>query len=148
MIVVPTGPTAGETLLIAGVGKSVSVTPLLGTPFTVTTTLPVAAPVGTGAVTLVALHADGEPATPLNVIVLVPWAFPKLVPAAVTDPPTGAAVGLRLVILGVGSSVNIAPLLGTPFTITTTLPVVAATGTETVMLVELHCVGVANAPLK
>ena len=47
-------------------------TPLLACPPTATTTLPVVAPAGTGTVMLVALHAVGVPAVPLNVTVLVP----------------------------------------------------------------------------
>lgn len=45
-------------------------TPLLATPPTVTTTLPVVAPVGTGATMLVALQVVGVVAVPLNVTVL------------------------------------------------------------------------------
>ena len=51
---------------------TVKFTPLLATPLTVTTTLPVVAPVGTGTVILVALHAVGVPAVPLNMTVLAP----------------------------------------------------------------------------
>src|SRR5262249_58392988 len=40
------------------------------------------------------------------------------------------------------------PLLARPPTVTTTLPVVAARGTGTTMLVADHVVGVATAPLK
>jgi hypothetical protein len=37
----------------------------------------------------------------LNVTVLVPWDVPKLVPLMVTDVPTAAEVGVRLVMLSV-----------------------------------------------
>ena len=63
----------------------------------------------------------------------------------VTEIPTGAEVGERLVILG--GIVNSAPLLARPETVTTTLPAVAPVGTDTTMLVSLQLVGVANVPL-
>ena len=50
----------------------------------------------------------------LNFTVLVPWVAPKLVPVIVTDAPTAPEVGDRLVMLGVGSTVNAFPLLSTP----------------------------------
>src|SRR6266481_10127201 len=75
-------------------------TPLLATPPTVTTALPVVAPVGTGTVMLVALHAAGVPGVPLNVTVLVPWLAPKFVPVIVTEVPTAPEVGFRFVMEG------------------------------------------------
>lgn len=59
--------------------------------------------------------------------------------------PTGADVGERLVMLG--GTVNSTPLLAKPPTVSTTLPVVAAEGTCTKMLVLLQLIGVANTPL-
>ena len=79
---------------------TVNVTPLLAVPPTVTTTLPVVAPVGTGATMLVALQVDGVAAVPLNLTVLVPCVAPKFVPVIVTDVPTGPDVGFRLVMVG------------------------------------------------
>jgi len=76
---------------------TVKPTPLLATPPTVTTTLPVVAPFGTGATTLVALQLVG---VPLNVTVLVPCVPPKFVPVIVTNAPTGPEVGERLAIVG------------------------------------------------
>ncbi len=64
----------------------------------------------------------------------------------VTEVPTGPEVGERLFILGV--TVKVTPLLACPLTVTTTGPVVAATGTGTAMLVALQLVGVAVVPLK
>jgi hypothetical protein len=56
-----------------GVGTgTVKFTPLLATPPTVTTTLPVVVPAGTGTAMLVALQLVAAAATPLNVTVLVP----------------------------------------------------------------------------
>jgi hypothetical protein len=62
----------GVRLAIVGVGRTVNETPLLATPPTVTATLPLVALAGTGTVMLVALHAVGVPAAPLNVTVLLP----------------------------------------------------------------------------
>jgi hypothetical protein len=81
-------------------------------------------------------------------MLLDPWDAPKFVPAIVTDAPTWAPLGVMLVMLGVGRTVNPTPLLATPPTVTTTLPVVAPFGTKTAMLVELQLVGVAAVPLK
>src|SRR6267142_3326251 len=86
----------GETL------PTVKFAALLATPPTVTTTLPVVAPAGTGAVMLVALHAVGVAVAPLKVTVLVPWEAPKFAPVIVTDAPTGPEVGLRVVMEGAG----------------------------------------------
>jgi len=76
------------------------VTLLLTTPPTVTTTLPVVAPGGTGTVTLEALQLLGVAVVPLKVTVLVPWVAPKFVPAMVTCVPTTPLIGVRLEICG------------------------------------------------
>lgn len=102
--------------------------PLLFTPLTFTTTLPVVAPVGTVATIEVAVQPVVVAAVPLNVIAP---ADPKFAPVIVTDAPTGPDVGERLVMFGVGSTVNASPLLFIPLTVTTTLPVVAPVGTIT-----------------
>ena len=73
--------------------------PLLATPPTVTTTLPVVAPAGTGATMLVALQLVGVAAVPLNFNVLVPWVAPKFAPLIVTEVPTDPDVGFRPVML-------------------------------------------------
>src|SRR2546428_1249782 len=127
---------------------TVKLTPLLATPPTVTTTLPVAAPVGTGAVMLDAVQLVGVAAVPLNLTVLVPWVEPKFVPVIVTEVPTEPEAGFKLVMLGGGTmTVKVTPLLATPPTVTTTFPVVAPLGTGTAMLVALQLVGVAVVPL-
>ncbi len=69
---VPTVPELGVKLVMLGGTRTVKLTPLLDAPLTVTTTLPVVAPVGTGAVILVALQLVGEAVVPLNFTVLVP----------------------------------------------------------------------------
>jgi hypothetical protein len=85
----------------------------------------------------------------LSFTVLVPCVAPKFAPAIVTDVPTTPDAGFRLVILGAGTvTVNAAPLLATPPTVTTTFPVVAPAGAAATMLVALQLVGVAAMPLK
>jgi hypothetical protein len=81
---------------------TVNGTALLVTPPTVTTTDPVVAPAGTGALMLLALQLVGDVAVPLNVTVLAPCATPKFVPAIVTAVPTAPDVGFTLVRLGGG----------------------------------------------
>lgn len=63
------------------------------------------------------------------------------------DAPTAPDVGERLAILGVGSTVKLAPLLFTPLALTTTFPVVAPEGTVTTMLPADQLVTVAVVPL-
>jgi hypothetical protein len=59
-------------LEMKGGGVTVKGRPLLATPPTVTTTLPVVAPAGTGALMLVSLQLAGLARVPLKVTVLVP----------------------------------------------------------------------------
>jgi hypothetical protein len=80
---------------------TVKLLPLLDTPPTVTTTDPVVAPKGTGAVMLVADQLVGVAIVPLNVTALAPCDAPKFVPAIITAVPTAPEVGLVLVIVGV-----------------------------------------------
>jgi len=143
---VPGAPDVGFRLVMLGVTPKL--TPLLATPPTVITTFPVVAPVGTGTTMLVALQLVGVAVVPLNVTVLVPWDAPKLAPVIVTEAPTGAEVGERLVMLGGIVTVKSTPLLGKPTTVTKTLPVTAPLGTVTTMLVSLQLVGFAPNPLK
>src|SRR5947209_2406324 len=79
---------------------TVKLRPLLATPPTVTTTLPVDAPLGTGTMMLVALQLVGAAVVPLNVTVLVPCIVPKFAPAIVTGVPTAPDDGVTLVRLG------------------------------------------------
>ena len=127
---------------------TVNGTPLLGVPATVTITLPLVAPLGTGTTMLVELQLVGVPATVLKTTVLVPWLAPKFVPVIVTEVPSGPEVGLMLLMLGAGMTVKVTPLLATPPTVTTTGPVVAPVGTGTMMVVEFQFCGVAMVPLK
>jgi hypothetical protein len=96
----PTGPLAGERVVMMGVGNTVNATPALATPPTVTTTLPVPAPAGTVATMLVADQLVADAAMPLNVTVLVPWVAPKLAPVIVTAVVTAPLVGESDVMLG------------------------------------------------
>jgi hypothetical protein len=137
----------GDSELIVAVGTTVNGSPLLATPPTVTVTFPVVAPAGTVAAILVADHDVGVAVTPLNETVLVPWVAPKLVPVIVTAVPTTPLVGDSAVMAGATVTVKGTPLLASPPTVTTTLPVVAPLGTGTVRLVADHAVGVAVTPL-
>jgi hypothetical protein len=105
-------------------------------PATITTTFPVEAPTGTNTEMLVGVQRLGDAATPLNVT--VPKVGPKFNPVVVTCSPTGPDVGLKLVMVGVGRTVNPTPLLATPLTVTTTFPVVVPDGTVATMFVALQ----------
>jgi len=144
----PIAPVDGlRPEMLGGGGGTVKFTPLLAMPATVTTTLPVTAPAGTGTTMLVALQFVGVAAVPLNVTVLVPCVAPKFVPAIVTEVPAAPEVGLRLVMLGGVETINAMALLVTPPTVTTTFPVVAPAGTGAIMDVLFQLVGVAAVPL-
>jgi len=141
----PAAPDAGDKLVML---TMVKFTPLVSTPLAWTTTFPVVAPVGTVTLMLVALQRlNVVAAVPLNFTVLVPCVDPKFVPVIVTTVPMVPEVGDKLVIVGVGRTVNVTPLLGTPPTVTTTLPVIAVDGTVAVMLVALQAVIVVAVPL-
>jgi len=146
---VATAPEAGERLVILGGASTVKLMPLLVWVPTCTTTLPVVAPLGTGATMLVLVQLAGVAVVPLNLTVLIPFVDPKFVPAIVTGVPTSPDVGDRLVIAGaVGVTVKLIVLLSWPPTVTTTFPVVAPTGTEATIFVALQLVGAAVVPLK
>jgi len=134
--------------MLGAAAVTAKLTPLLAAPPTVTTTFPVAAPVGTVATTLVALQLVAVAATPLNVTVLVPCDAPKFAPVIVTDVPTNPDVGFRLVMLGAAAvTVKFTPLLAAPPTVTTMFPVAAPVGTVVAMPVALQLVAVAAIPL-
>jgi len=142
---VPTEPEVGERLVIPGVTVKEAV-PL--TPFTITFTVAfvgLVGAIGTGATIDVSLQLLGVAAVPLNVTVLVPCVDPKFVPVMVTDVPFGPEPGDTL--LMVGATLKETPLLATPPTVTTTLPVVAPLGTGATMEVALQLEGVAKVPL-
>src|SRR5438445_7803368 len=127
---------------------TVKLTPLLATPPTVTTTFPVVAPAGTGAIMLVALQLVGVAAVPLNLTLLVPCVAPKFAPAIVTDVPINPDVGFKLVMLGAGTvTVKLTPLLARSEERRVGKDVVARAGTDAKMLVALQLVGVVVVPL-
>src|SRR5260370_8301229 len=74
-------------------------TTLLARPATVTSTLPVVAPLGTGATMRAAVHMSDLHSHLKIVSLLLLLYDPKFVPAMVTDLPTGADPGDMLVIL-------------------------------------------------
>ena len=92
-----------------------------------------------------ALQLVGVAVVPLNVTVLEPLVAPKPEPLIVIDVPTGPEPGERLVMFGF--TLNDAPLLAAPLTVTTMVPDVAFVGTGTTILVELQLVGVPAVPL-
>ena len=117
-------------------------------PPTVTTTLPVVAPLGTGTVMLVALQLVGVPVVPLKLTVLVPCVAPKFGPGDRDRSSYRSGRLTQTCNVRCGNRDGEAtPLLATPPTVTTTLPVVAPVGTGTVMLVALQLVGVPAIPL-
>ena len=79
---------------------TVNGTPLLEVPATVTTTLPVVAPLGAGTTMVVEVQLVGVPVIVLNVTALDPWLAPKFVPVIVTEVPNGPEEGLMLLMLG------------------------------------------------
>ena len=145
MIDVPTAPEAGDKL--AMLGTTVNGAALLAAPPTVTTTVPVppVAATGTDVVIDVELQPVVVAATPLKVTVLPPGRLPNPEPVIVTELPAIPDEADRFVMLG--TTVNVIPLLAPPFTVTTTLPVVAAAGTVTTIELAFQVVAVAGAPL-
>src|SRR6266498_1985414 len=113
--------------------------------FTVITTLPVLAPVGTGTTMELALQLVGVAVVPANLTVLVPWVAPKPEPLIVIDVPTGPELGDRLAMLGL--TTNDHPLLAILLTVTMMVPDVALVGTGTTIFVEVQLVGVPAVPL-
>ena len=96
----PMAPKVGDKLVILGADTTVNDLPLLATLLTVTTTLPVVAPLGTAATIDVALQLVVVAVVPLNFTVLVPFVAPKFVPVIVIDAPTAPEVGDRVEIVG------------------------------------------------
>src|SRR5207253_9763358 len=131
--------------------STVSDTPLLVMPASVTLTGPLVAFAGTVTATLVSLQELTNAVTALNWTVLLPWLPPKPEPLRVTDPPCSAAGGVRLVMTGLITVKTMLERLGMEFTVTTTglVPDAAVVGTRAMICVSLQLViDVANAPLK
>jgi hypothetical protein len=144
---VPTAPEIG--LMLTMLGMTEKLTPLLATEPTVTTTLPLVAPGGTGTTMLELLQLVGMVPIPLKVTELPPCMELKPVPAIVTEAPIWANEGVSEAMLGLGGvTVKVIPLLAVPPTLTTIFPVAAAAGTAAVITVLLQLVIiVAAAPL-
>ena len=83
----------------------------------------------------------------LNVTEPEPCVAPKFVPEIVTGVPTGPAIGEKLKTAALLFTVKLTLLLETPPTLTTTLPVVAPTGTVTEMDVLVQLEATAGVPL-
>ena len=111
MTLIPAGPELGERLDIVGLAATVNWTPLLDVLPTVTTTLPVIAPVGTPARIAVSLHELAVAVTPLNLTALVPCVLPKLTPLIVIGSPTAPEDGLKEAMLTAGIIVKDRELL-------------------------------------
>src|SRR5580692_3919511 len=99
-MVAPTGPDAGDKLVITGDGSTVKLSALLATPLTVTTMLPELASAGTSTYKAVALQVTQVTGVPLKVTVLAPCDEPKPLPIRTTVVPTGPFCGVISVILG------------------------------------------------
>src|SRR5260370_19431177 len=91
--------------------STVKLIPLLATPDTVTTTLPVVAPAGTGATMLVALQLVGVASVPLNCTVFVHWDAAKYVQVMVEYVRAAAEVGDKPVMPGAATTAKLIPLL-------------------------------------
>jgi len=144
---VPAAPEPGAKPVMTGGGKTENSNPLLATPDTDTTTLPLVAPARTIAEMLVALQLATAAGVPLKVTLLVPSVAPKLVPVIVTVAPMGPDKGEMLVMVGPVATVKKTPLLATPATVTITLPLAEPPGTAVVMLVALQLLTVEATPL-
>jgi hypothetical protein len=111
--------------------------------------LPADEPAGTATTIDVLVQLEpviGVATIPLNVT--VPAVVPKFVPMIVTGVPVAPDVGDKLVIVGDERTVNGEPLLAPALVVTTTLPVVARTGTTAMIDVLLNTlIVVAATPL-
>src|SRR5215470_18354275 len=84
--------------------ETVKDNPLLETPATFATTLPLLAPAGTAATMLVEDHEVGAAATPLNITLFPLDELPRFEPAIVTTVPTAPLDGETLEIVGPAGS--------------------------------------------
>jgi hypothetical protein len=140
---VPTEPDVGVKAVIFGADCTLNGTPLLATPPAVTITFPPVAPAGTG--TVIEASVQLKVGLPRPLKLTVPGLDPKLFPEMVTVVPTVPKEGEMFVITG--TIVKFCPLLRSPATVTTTLPLLVAEGTGTVIDVAFQFVGVATTPL-
>ena len=120
VIEAPTAPLEGLNPVMVGVAKTVKFETLnIVTPLTVTEILPEVAPAGTVVVILLFVDEVTVAVVPLNFTTLSVAFALKLVPLITTTAPTAPLVGDKLVIVGVGNTVNSLALVPvTPFTVT------------------------------
>ena len=132
VIVAPTAPLLGVKLVMLGEPRTVNESALvIVTPLVVTDMVPEPAPEGTVTVILVELEAVTTALMPLNATT---GDGPKFVPVIITVAPVAPLVGLKLVIVGVGSTVKVGLAIVWPFTETLMGPVVAPGGTTVLIL--------------
>src|SRR6266567_2003829 len=112
----PIGPTLGETPVTETDSITVNCAPLLVTPSSLTVTGPLVALPGTMTVILVSLQEVGAAVTELNCTVLLPRLDPKPMPFRVIVPPSSAAGGERLLIVGLITKKPVFEGLDTEFT--------------------------------
>jgi hypothetical protein len=144
--VAPTAPLDGLNPVIFGVGNTVKTDALVTvTPLVVTVIGPVVALAGTVTTILLAIELLTLARVPLN---LTTGEVPKLVPKTVTVAPTAPFIGLKLVIVGDGTTVKLVALSRViPLTVTEIGPDVAPAGTLVVIVVAVELDTVALAPL-
>lgn len=144
--VVPAPPELGLNEVMAGITVNELALAVVA-PATVTEIAPLVAPAGTTAISCVAL-ADVTAATvPLNETVSFATVGSKLLPAIVTDVPTGPLAGFNPKTCGATTKlVELVAVL--PPVVTVIGPVVAPAGTVTVNCVVVVLTTVAAVPLK
>lgn len=117
-------------------------------PFTVTVIGPEVAPTGTEVVIEVEVDELTIAVTPLNFTVLFAGVLLKFAPVIVTIVPMLPSGGSKLVIIGDGNTVKFVGLIKMiPLTIIKIGPSVAPAGTNTVNVVDVAAVTVAEVPL-
>ena len=129
---------------VKGTGVNVKLAALVAVPSSVVTVIgPVAAPLGTVAVTVPGLLTVNVAAVPLNETAVAPV---KVVPLIVTTVPTGLLAGAKEVMAGVTVK-RVVVFYGPTRVVTVIGPVVAPVGTVVVIVPEGLTVKVAATPL-
>src|SRR5437899_3648368 len=145
---VPTWPEVCGCVVILGVHSFPTRRSSDLRPATVISTLPVAAPLGTGATMLMALQLVGVAARSEEHTSELQSLKQIVCRLLLTEEPTGPEVGDRLVMLGGVVTVKLTALLARPATVTSTLPVAAPLRHDAIPILALQLVGVAAVPLK